>query len=83
MAFAEDAHTVAPLTEDAANVAVFLDALAPDIMPMDGHRVDRAIAWSQRLLRGAGFGHGDILVLTDLPRVEGTERACRASYGRA
>jgi len=68
--FADDAYTVAPLTSDAANVALFLDALSPDIMPGDGRpadapRVDRAIAWAQRLLRNGGFDHGDILLLTD------------------
>lgn len=63
--FADDAYTVAPLTDDAANVALFLDALAPDVMPADGQRIDRAIAWSQRLLQQAGFPHGDILLLTD------------------
>src|SRR5690606_18653221 len=41
--FADDAFTVAPLTDDAANVAIFLDALAPDLMPVDGHRPARAI----------------------------------------
>ncbi|WP_288969018.1 VWA domain-containing protein, partial [uncultured Thermomonas sp.] len=65
VAFAEDAYTVAPLTTDAANVALFLDALSPEVMPMDGHRPDRAIAWSQRLLRQAGFEHGAIVLLTD------------------
>lgn len=63
--YAEDAHTVAPLTEDAANVALFLDALSPDVMPEDGQRADRAIAWSRDLLRQAGFARGDILLLTD------------------
>jgi Ca-activated chloride channel family protein len=63
--FADDAYTVAPLTDDMANVALFLDALAPDVMPADGQRADRAIAWSQRLLRQAGFDNGDILLLTD------------------
>ncbi len=65
MAFADDAYTVAPLTEDAANVALFLDALNPDLMPEDGQRVDRAIAWSRRLLQQAGFAQGDILLLSD------------------
>lgn len=65
VAFAEDAYTVAPLTDDAANVALFLDALAPDVMPADGQRVDRAIGWSQRLLQQADFPRGDILLLTD------------------
>lgn len=63
--FAQDAYTVAPLTDDAANVALFLDALAPDVMPADGQQPARAITWSQRLLRQAGFAQGDILLLTD------------------
>ena len=64
VAFAGDAHTVAPLTGDARNVRVFLDALAPDIMPTDGSRPGRAIAWSADLLRQAGAVRGDILLLT-------------------
>ncbi|WP_240126843.1 VWA domain-containing protein [Thermomonas alba] len=63
--FAQDAYTVAPLTDDAANVALFLDALSPDVMPADGQQPARAIAWSQRLLQQAGFAYGDILLLTD------------------
>lgn len=65
VAFADDAFTVAPLTDDIANVALFLDALAPDVMPVDGSRADRAIARSARLLRQAGFSRGDIVLLTD------------------
>ena len=65
IAFADDAYTVAPLTDDAANVALFLDSLAPDVMPVDGHRPDRAIRRSVALLQQAGFDHGDIVVLTD------------------
>lgn len=69
--FAGDAFTVAPLTEDAANIALFLDALAPGVMPEDGHRADRAIIWSQGLMRQAGFERGQILLLTD--RADGTD----------
>ncbi|MDI9237493.1 VWA domain-containing protein [Lysobacter sp. LF1] len=65
LAFADDAFTVAPLTEDAANVALFLDALAPDVMPVDGQRVDRAIEASEKLLRQSGFDRGVILLMTD------------------
>ena len=78
VAFADDAYTVAPLTEDAANVALFLDALAPDVMPADGHRGDRAIAWSQRLLRNAGFAQGDVLLLTDRADGQAIAEAARA-----
>lgn len=63
--YAGDAFTVAPITDDPANVAVFLDALAPDVMPVDGQRADRAIAWSAKLLRQAGFHQGEILVMGD------------------
>jgi Ca-activated chloride channel family protein len=65
VAFADDAFTVAPLTDDAGNVALFLDSLAPDIMPVDGSRADRAIERSAQLLRQAGFDRGDILLFTD------------------
>ncbi|HET8819654.1 MAG TPA: VWA domain-containing protein [Xanthomonadaceae bacterium] len=65
VAYAGDAFTVAPLTDDAANVALFLDALEPSVMPVGGQRADRAIEWSARLLRQAGFDRGDILLLTD------------------
>ena len=34
VAYADEAYTVAPLTDDAANVALFLDALSPDVVPV-------------------------------------------------
>jgi len=65
VAFAGEAFTVAPLTDDVANVALFLDSLAPDVMPVDGHAVDKAIGLSVQLMRQAGFEQGDILVFSD------------------
>lgn len=65
VAYAGEAFTVAPLTDDAANVALFLDALEPDVMPVDGQQPDKAIAWSVRLLQQAGFERGDILLISD------------------
>ncbi|AKC86079.1 VWA domain-containing protein [Pseudoxanthomonas suwonensis] len=64
VAWAEDAYTVAPLTADAGNIALFLDALAPDVMPVDGHRPERAITHAATLLHQAGFERGDILLVT-------------------
>ena len=81
VAFAGDAFTVAPLTEDAANIALFLDALSPGVMPEDGHRADRAIAWSQGLMGQAGFERGQILLLTD--RADGTDIAAAAKANAA
>lgn len=79
VAFADDAYTVAPLTADAANVALFLDALAPDVMPVDGHRPDRAIFAAMRLLQQAGHGGGDILLLTHAADAATVSAAARAS----
>jgi len=65
IAFADDAYTVSPLTDDGANIALFLDGLAPEVMPRDGSRADRAIEESVRLLERAGFPRGEILLITD------------------
>lgn len=79
VAFADDAYTVAPLTADAANVALFLDALAPDVMPVDGHRPDRGIAAAMRLLQQAGHTGGDILLATHAAEAATVAAAARAS----
>lgn len=65
VAYADDAFTVAPLTDDSANVALFLDALHPQVMPVDGQRGERAIRLAVKLLRQAGLEQGEILLLTD------------------
>lgn len=65
VAYAGDAFTVTPLTEDPANIALFLDDLSPEVMPIDGQRADRAIEWSMRLLKQGGYDTGDILLFTD------------------
>lgn len=78
VAYAGDAFTIAPLTDDAANVALFLDALAPDVMPVDGQRSDRAIKWSAQLLERAGFDQGRILLLTDHADADARAAAARA-----
>ena len=65
VAYAGEAFTVAPLTDDAANVALFLDALEPDVMPVDGQEAAKAIAASVRLMQQAGFNRGDILLISD------------------
>jgi Ca-activated chloride channel family protein len=79
--FADDAFTVAPLTDDAANVALFLDALSPDVMPVDGSDPGRAIELSTRLLEQAGFEHGDILLLTDHAGASARTAAAQAADG--
>ena len=81
--WAEDAFVVSPLTPDAANVIVFLDALSPDIMPLDGQRPERAIELAGELLAQAGQAGGDILLLTadaDEAAVRAAARAAAAGH---
>lgn len=77
--YAEDAYTVAPLTDDAANVALYLDALAPEVMPRDGQRADRGIDWAVRLLRQTGALRGQILLVSDQADSEAVLAATQAS----
>ena len=64
VAFADDAYIVSPLTDDAANIELFVDALSPEVMPEEGQRADRAVRESVLLLERAGFARGDILLMT-------------------
>lgn len=80
VAYAGEAFTVAPLTDDAANVALFLDALEPGIMPVPGSDPAKAIALAQALMRRAGFDQGQILLLSDHAD-EDAEGAARRAAG--
>ncbi len=79
VAFADDAFTVAPLTDDLANVALFIDALSPEVMPVDGSRPARAIEQSVALLRRAGFVEGDVLLLASGAGANDIAAATRAA----
>lgn len=77
--YADDAYTVAPLTDDVANVALYLDALAPQVMPADGQRTDRALDWATRLLQRNGMRGGRILLLSDQADAAAIEAARQAA----
>ncbi len=79
--YAGDAFTVTPMTEDGANIALYLDALHPSIMPARGSRTDRGIAESALLLKRADFPRGDILVITDM--LDGDERRAENAASEA
>jgi Ca-activated chloride channel family protein len=76
--YAGDAFTVAPLTDDAATLLSQLPALTPAIMPVPGNRAAAALARARDLLRQAGLGRGDVLLITD--EVEG-DAAMNAAAG--
>lgn len=78
VAFAGDAYIVSPLTDDAANIELFVDALSPEVMPGDGQRAARAIREAVLLLERAGFSRGDILLMTHR-----ADAAARSAAGEA
>ncbi|MBK1705452.1 VWA domain-containing protein [Halochromatium glycolicum] len=65
VAFAGDAFAVSPLTDDAETIRSMLDALSPQVMPVQGSRPDRGIALGQALLTQAGARDGEVILLTD------------------
>ena len=65
VAFAGDAFAVAPLTDDADTIRGMLEALSPEIMPVQGSRPDLGIRQAQELLRQAGVQGGEVVLLTD------------------
>ena len=65
VAFAADAFAVSPLTDDADTILGMLEALSPEVMPVQGSRPDLAITQGMALLQQAGAQHGEVILLTD------------------
>ena len=63
--FSERPYVISPLTDDAATVKAFVPSLVPDIMPVQGSRVDLAIARGLQLLAQAQIARGHLLLVTD------------------
>jgi Ca-activated chloride channel family protein len=78
LAFAGESFTVAPLTDDASTLDSLLAALDPSIMPVPGHRPERALRMARRLLADAGAQRGDVLLLTDHASEAALEAATEA-----
>ncbi len=55
---------VSPLTDDAHTIDSLLSSLSPDIMPVEGQRLDTALEEAGQLIANAGYKEGQILVLT-------------------
>jgi len=80
--YAGDAFTVAPLTDDAATLQSQLPALTPDIMPAPGNRAAAALARARELLRQAGLGRGDVLLITDEVEGDAAVNAAATLHGQ-
>lgn len=66
IAYAGEAYVVSPLTDDAATIASQVNALAPNIMPVDGNNLAQALTRAGHLLDQDGvYRGGRILLITD------------------
>lgn len=79
--YSGDAFTVAPMTDDAATVVALIDALSPALMPVEGQRAGRALRRAAGLISGAGFGGGDVLLVTDEADTAARETAKKLHEG--
>jgi Ca-activated chloride channel homolog len=64
IAYAGSAHLVLPPTRDTAVVAQMAAEIEPDVMPLDGDRLDLALREAVRVLGDGGQG-GSVVVLAD------------------
>ncbi|MEM6773467.1 MAG: VWA domain-containing protein [Pseudomonadota bacterium] len=78
IAYAGDAHIVAPLTDDNPTIANLLPALNPGMMPLPGSNPVEAIDLALELLDSAGVRRGRIMLVSDGL----TERDAREIEGR-
>ena len=65
VAFAAQAFTVTPLTDDIETIRSQLAVLEPGVMPRQGSNVPVALEHGLGLLQQAGFNEGDLLLITD------------------
>jgi Ca-activated chloride channel family protein len=65
IAYAGDAHTVVPFTDDNATIEHLLTSLSPEIMPKPGSRPDKALQLAAKLMTDSGLPKAQILLLTD------------------
>ncbi len=65
IAYAGEAYTVTPLTDDTETIISLLPSLSPAVMPLGGSNTEMALDQALALFRDAGLVQGDILLVTD------------------
>ena len=65
VAYAGEAHTVTPISDDSATIVSLLSSMHPNIMPLQGSNTEDAVARGIQLLHDAGATQGDLLLVTD------------------
>jgi len=65
IAYAANAYTVSPLTDDAYTISAQISALQTSIMPGQGSRLDIALEKARELFNNAGHSKGHIIIVSD------------------
>jgi Ca-activated chloride channel homolog len=65
VAYAGDAFTISPLTQDPRNIAALIPNLSPEIMPVSGSYPLLGLEQASELMRQAGYLKGQIYWITD------------------
>lgn len=65
VAYAGDAFTISPLTEDASTLTALLPSLSPEIMPTSGSEPVLGLKAAASLLESAGYQRGALYWITD------------------
>jgi Ca-activated chloride channel family protein len=81
VAYAGDAHTVVPLTDDVATIENLLFSLSPEMMPVFGSNADHALELAHELFENSGYLQGRILIITDgIDSISSVTRHRNAAY---
>jgi Ca-activated chloride channel family protein len=75
--FAGASFQVSPLTRDSNTLLEFIDSLHPDLMPLDGGRLDLAIERAQQQLSASITKAGQVIAITD--SADDLEKALQAA----
>lgn len=76
LAYTSEPFVVSPVTDDGNTITALLASLNQDIMPVSGHQLAPALKKAALLLKQAGYGQGEVLVLTaNAPNLAATEEA--------
>lgn len=76
--FTGEPFVVSPLTDDGQTIDSLLSTLTPEIMPVEGQKLDSALIEASNLVKQAGYDHGELLVLTaDAPSKDAIETASK------
>ncbi len=77
LVYAGDAFVVTPLTDDTETIALMLKAISPEIMPVQGSRVDIALQKARDLLKQAGYSRGEIVLIGDGVKLSSSQKIAK------